>query len=98
MQGHTPDEPSTGFTVLLLHYLAYFSLWLLLVALAGLLAWSLRINLFDLGIWLRWNPGALTAGVSLCSAYSGLPFSWQWKGIYARQCRNAAFGPEPDLY
>ena len=56
MQSQTPDEPSTGFTVLVLRYLAYFSLWLVLVALAGVLAWSLRINLFDLGIWLRWNP------------------------------------------
>lgn len=56
MQGQTPGEPSTGFTILALRYLAYFSFWLLLVALAGALAWSLRINLFDLGIWLRWNP------------------------------------------
>lgn len=56
MQGQTPDEPPTGFAVLILRYLAYFSLWILLAALAGVLAWSLRINLFDLGIWLRWNP------------------------------------------
>lgn len=56
MQEQTPDESSTGSVTTVLRYLAYLSLWLLLATLAGILAWSLRTNLFDLGIWLRWNP------------------------------------------
>jgi len=56
MQGQTPDELSSSPVITVLRYLAYFSLWLLLVVLAGVLAWSLRTNLFDLGIWLHWNP------------------------------------------
>jgi hypothetical protein len=56
MQGQTPDEPSSGLVITVLRYLAYLSLWLLLVALAAVLGWSLRTNLFDVGIWLRWNP------------------------------------------
>ena len=56
MQGYPPDEPSSGSVATILRYLGYLILWLFLSAIAGLLAWSLRTNLFDLGIWLGWNP------------------------------------------
>lgn len=56
MQGHTPDEQSDSIAVLGLRYLAYLFLWCILSALGGLLAWFLRTNLFDLGVWLHWNP------------------------------------------
>lgn len=56
MQGPTLDGQPTGFAITALRYLLYLLLWLLLSALAGLLAWFLRVNLFDLGVWLQWNP------------------------------------------
>jgi hypothetical protein len=56
MQGQLPDGNPTGFVKTGLRYLSYFCLWLLLSALGGVLAWSLRINIFDLGVWLQWNP------------------------------------------
>ena len=64
MRGHPPDEQSSGFVATALPYLAYLILWLFLSALAGLLGWSLRTNIFNLGIWLRWNPW-LVRGVDL---------------------------------
>jgi len=39
-----------------LRYLLYLFLWLTLSAIGGMLAWFLRTNIFDLGIWLQWNP------------------------------------------
>lgn len=50
-----PAEQSDGFVVTALRYFAYLFWWLLLSALGGLLAWSLRINFFDLSVWLRWQ-------------------------------------------
>jgi len=64
MQGYPPDEQSSDFVATALPYLAYLILWLFLSALAGLLLWSLRTNIFNLGIWLRWNPW-LVRGVDL---------------------------------
>lgn len=56
MQGHTPDEQTGGFVATALRYGAYLLLWFLLSAVGGITAWFLRTNLFDLGIWLQWNP------------------------------------------
>lgn len=56
MQGQTSDGESSGFFATTLRYISYLLLWVVLSALGGLLAWSLRINIFDLGIWLQWNP------------------------------------------
>jgi hypothetical protein len=56
MRGHTPEEHSSGLVATIVRYGAYLLLWVLLSAIGGLLAWYLRINLFDLGVWLRWSP------------------------------------------
>lgn len=56
MQGHIPDGQADSMVVTGLRYLAYLFLWFILSALGGLLAWFLRTNLFDLGVWLHWNP------------------------------------------
>ena len=64
MQGHSPNEQSPGFVATALPYLAYLILWVLLSALVGLLGWSIRTNIFNLGIWLWWNPW-LVRGVDL---------------------------------
>ena len=56
MQGHTPDEQADGIIVTALRYLIYLLFWCLLSALGGIVAWFLRTNLFDLGVWLHWNP------------------------------------------
>ncbi|MBX3010577.1 MAG: hypothetical protein KF832_03680 [Caldilineaceae bacterium] len=39
-----------------LRFGTYLLLWVALSAAGALLAWFLRTNLFDLGIWLHWNP------------------------------------------
>ena len=59
MQGHTPDEQPAGIVVTVFRYLAYLFVWFLLSALGGVLAWFLRTNLFDVGIWAGWNPWAV---------------------------------------
>jgi hypothetical protein len=64
MQGRSPDKPPPGFVATVWPYLAYLILWVLLSALVGVLGWSLRKNIFNLGIWLRWNPW-LVRGVDL---------------------------------
>jgi|GEM_PF-1335285 len=56
MQGPTLDGQPSGFVITALRYLLYLLIWLLLSALGGVLAWLLRTNIFDLGIWLQWNP------------------------------------------
>lgn len=56
MQGPASNGSSAGFVVTVLRYASYLFWWLVLAALGGLLAWSLRTNVFDLGVWLRWNP------------------------------------------
>lgn len=56
MQGPASDGSSAGFMVTVLRYVSYLFCWLVLAVLGGLLAWSLRTNVFDLGVWLRWNP------------------------------------------
>lgn len=56
MQGRTPEKQPSDLVAVALHYVAYLLLWVVLSAIGGLLAWSLRINLFDFGVWLRWNP------------------------------------------
>lgn len=56
MQGHPPDGQSDSMVATGLRYFVYLLLWGVLSALGGLLAWFLRTNLFDLGIWLHWNP------------------------------------------
>jgi hypothetical protein len=56
MHGPTSDDKPSDFVATTLRYASYLLLWVVLSALGGLLAWLLRINVFDLGIWLRWNP------------------------------------------
>lgn len=56
MQGQTSDGEPSGIIATTVRYLSYLFLWGVLSALGGVLAWSLRINIFDVGIWLQWNP------------------------------------------
>ncbi len=56
MQDPTLDGSSASFAITALRYLLYLLIWLLLSAMGGIFAWFLRTLIFDLGIWLQWNP------------------------------------------
>lgn len=68
MHGQKSAGESSGAVVTVLRYASYLFWWLFLSALGGVLAWSLQINIFDLGIWLRWNPW-LVRGVDRWSIF-----------------------------